>query len=91
MLCSNAGTIRLSEGAAVLDTKRAGHELFLTREDAVAHREWLVGMKARFMAHKNELKQISQDYRHEGTWVRPEAPGPESAESPAPEPRDRDR
>ena len=78
MLCSNAGTIRFSGDTPVLDTRRGDHELFLTREDAVAHREWLVGMKARFMAHKNELKQISTGYRHTGTWVQPAAPDPKS-------------
>lgn len=74
MLCSNAGTIRLSGDVPVLETERGDHELFLTREDALAHREWLVGMKSRFMAHKNELKKISLDYRHPGEWVRPSAP-----------------
>lgn len=78
MLCSNAGTIRLSGDTPVLDTERGDHELFLTREDALAHREWLVGMKARFLAHKTELKNISLDYRGTGEWIRPAAPAPEN-------------
>lgn len=78
MLCSNAGTIRFSGDTPVLETCRGDHELFLTREDALAHREWLVCMKARFMAHKNELKQITTGYRHTGTWVQPAAPDPKS-------------
>jgi len=78
MLCSNAGTIRISEGTPVLDTERGDHELFLTREDALAHREWLVGMKSRFLAHKTELKKISLDYRNTGEWIRPAADGPDN-------------
>lgn len=81
MLCSNEGVIRLSGETPVLETRRGEHELFLTREDAMAHREWLVGMKARFMEHKNELKQISIEYRQAGTWVRPERPSPEPGAS----------
>ena len=78
MLCSNAGTIRMLGDTPVLDTERGDHELFLTCEDALAHREWLVCMKSRFLAHKNELKKISLDYRNTGEWVRPAAPEPKS-------------
>jgi hypothetical protein len=76
MLCSNSGTIRFSGAAPVLTTERGEHELFLTREDALRHREWLVSMKSRFLAHKNDLKAISIGYRHDGTWIRPAAPRP---------------
>ncbi|AOY56897.1 MULTISPECIES: flavodoxin family protein [Desulfococcus] len=80
MLCSNSGTLRLSGETPVLDIQRSDHELFLTREDAVAHRDWLVGMKSRFKTHKDELKAISLDYRQGGTWIRPSAAAPENGQ-----------
>jgi len=80
MLCSNAGTIRVSGETPVLDIQRGDHELFLTREDAIAHREWLVDMKSRFKTHKEELKTISLDYRHGGTWIHPAALTPKSGQ-----------
>lgn len=75
MLCSNQGTVSFANGAPRFDIPRSEHELFLTREDALAHREWLVGMKSRFMEHKDALKKISLDYRKDGQWLRPERAG----------------
>jgi multimeric flavodoxin WrbA len=71
MLCSNAGTLDMSAGRTRLKIGKSRHELFLTLEDALAHREWLLSMKTRFKEQKEELKQITSDYRHEGTWIRP--------------------
>ncbi|MGE0085053.1 MAG: flavodoxin family protein [Desulfococcaceae bacterium] len=71
MLCSNTGTISVKEGIPVFDIQKGDHELFLSREDALAHREWLIGMKSRFLQHKEELKKISLEYRSEGNWIKP--------------------
>jgi len=71
MLCSNAGSISVKEGIPVFDIQKGEHELFLSREDALAHREWLIGMKSRFLQHKEELKKISLEYRSEGNWIKP--------------------
>ncbi len=71
MLCSNIGTIDMKKGGPVFDIRKSDHEFFLTLQDVIKHGEWLVGMKSRFLKHKNELKQISLDYRKEGEWVTP--------------------
>ena len=71
MLCSNSGTLSMKDGMPVFDVQKGEHELFLTREDALAHREWLIGMKSRFLQHKEELKKISLEYRSEGQWIVP--------------------
>lgn len=70
MLCSNAGTFATSEGETHIEIHKGDHDLFLTREDALAHREWLVSMKDRFRKQKDDLKRISNAYRTEGTWIR---------------------
>jgi multimeric flavodoxin WrbA len=71
MLCSNAGTLSMEGKVPRLNMQRSRHEFFLTREDALAHKQWLVGMKSRFLEHKKPLKQISLEYREDGQWVRP--------------------
>ena len=73
MLCSNDGRL-VADGPRVSVSITPGpHELFLTREDALAHREWLVGMKSRFKARKKQLKEVIRDYRREDDWIRPPA------------------
>ncbi len=76
MLCSNQGTVSMENGQAVFDIRSGPHELFLTLADALRHREWLKSMKARFLAEKERLKPISQAYRKQGEWVKPERDSP---------------
>jgi multimeric flavodoxin WrbA len=69
MLCSNAGTLATAGGKTQIDIRKGDHDLFLTREDALAHREWLLSMKDRFKKQKDDLKRISNAYRTDGTWI----------------------
>jgi multimeric flavodoxin WrbA len=71
MLCSNAGTIRMENGTAVMEIEKADHQLFLTRQDVLDHKAWLVGMKERFVSLRKTLKPITVDYRKEGAWIKP--------------------
>jgi multimeric flavodoxin WrbA len=71
MLCSNAGAMDVRNGRPVFEISRSEHELFLTLKEALAHREWLVGMKSRFSANKERLKEIALDYRRDGEWIKP--------------------
>jgi hypothetical protein len=77
MLCSNTGSLSLENGIPVFAVHKGDHELFLTREDALEHRQWLMGMKARFLELKDDLKKISLDYRKDGTWILPQSRDPE--------------
>ena len=43
-----------------------------SQEAARTHKDWLVGMKSRFVREKEKLKKISTGYRKEGRWVKPE-------------------
>ena len=70
MLCSNEGIMTLQNGAPVFEIKKSDHELFLSKEEAIKHREWLLDMKSRFVRQKKALKEITVSYRH-GSWIKP--------------------
>lgn len=73
MLCSNAGTIAMKNGLPEFKINRSKHEFFLSLKDALDHKEWLIGMKSRFIAQKTQLKDICLDFRKQGNWIRPQA------------------
>lgn len=74
MLCSNAGKVVLDNGRTLFEISRSEHELFLSLDEALKHRDWLVGMKSRFKANKDRLKEICLDYRRSGRWLAPAGP-----------------
>lgn len=69
MLCSNMGTMRVEKDLPVFELTQSDHELFLTKEEVIAHRDWLIGMKARFFELKKQLKQISRSHGEGGEWI----------------------
>lgn len=71
MLCSNEGTFTMSNNQPVFEIKKSEHELFITKEEAINHRAWLIGMKERFIQEKTRLKDISTAYRTGGEWINP--------------------
>ncbi len=71
MLCSNAGKVTLQDGIPAFEIEKSSHPMFLTKQDALDHREWLKSMKSRFFQEKNALKKISSAYLEEGTWIKP--------------------
>jgi len=71
MLCSNAGTIRMDGNFASMEMEEADHQLFLTRQNVLDHKAWLVGMKERFFSLRKNLKPITLDYRRDGDWIKP--------------------
>jgi len=73
MLCSNAGTVDLASGTPVFAIAKSGHDLFLDADDALDHEKWLVDMKKRYLKNKPALKDISKEYRKDGTWLKPES------------------
>jgi len=73
MLCSNEGTMDVSSGNPVFDVVSGEHHLFLTKEGALSHLEWLRGMKQRYMDERASLKKITQPYRGRDNRVKPEA------------------
>ncbi|MBN1930213.1 MAG: flavodoxin family protein [Desulfobacterales bacterium] len=71
MLCSNAGTLEMKGETPVFHVRRSEHELFLTKEEAIRHREWLRRMKGRFVEHKHQLKKVILPYIKGWDWVKP--------------------
>jgi multimeric flavodoxin WrbA len=62
LLCSNSGSLTLENDTPLFHILPGDHVLFLDREIALKHRDWLIGMKERYLEKKNELKQISARY-----------------------------
>jgi hypothetical protein len=71
LLCSNRGTMDASSGKPIIKIERSDHEMFLSKADLFRHKNWLIGMKARFIEKKAALKAVSLDYREGGTWIKP--------------------
>jgi multimeric flavodoxin WrbA len=71
MLCSNEGIMTLMDNEPVFEIHKSDHELFLSKEEAVAHRDWLLGMKSRFVRQKKALKKITRSYINQGIWIKP--------------------
>ncbi|UCD32507.1 MAG: flavodoxin family protein [Desulfobacterales bacterium] len=71
MLCSNDGTISMENNNPIFDIAKSKHEFFLTKEDAINHRDWLLDMKSRFVRQKKELKGITHSYLKRGKWIDP--------------------
>lgn len=71
MLCSNEGTYAWKNDGLQIDTVRGDHVLFLSYEDAANHYAFLKGMKDRFVAMRQELKEAAKDYHDIGEWIRP--------------------
>lgn len=71
MLCSNAGTIEMAAETPQFNLEKSDVEMFLTKEHAIRHKNWLRGMKARFLENKDRLKKISISYLKDGIWIKP--------------------
>ena len=71
MLCSNSGTIIMESGTLLFNIDKTDHDFFYSKEDALKHKEWLLGMKSRFVRNKASLKKITQTYLKQGTWIKP--------------------
>jgi len=71
MLCSNSGTIRMETDLPEFTIHKSDHDFFLSKENAKKHKEWLLGMKGRFIEQKSKLKEISFPYLNEGNWIKP--------------------
>ena len=71
MLCSNPGTIRMDQGTAVVQMEKADHQLFLSQQSVKDHKDWLIGMKKRFVKMRKSLKPITIGYLKDGRWIKP--------------------
>jgi multimeric flavodoxin WrbA len=70
MLCSNSGTISASGGGFQIEIQEGEHQMFTSLSAAVAHREWLRGMKRKFIENKARLKEVCVAYIDDDSWVK---------------------
>lgn len=71
MLCSISGNMILENGRPAFEMNRNEVIIFANAQEALKHRDWLLGMKHDFIEKKAALKKISIEYRREGQWIRP--------------------
>ena len=55
----------------VKEISKGEHELFLSKQEALEHKEWRLRMKDRYLEQKTELKKICLSYLKEGRWIKP--------------------
>jgi len=72
MLCSNDGTFEAGTAGYHFNISMSDHELFLDPEAASHHGQWLRGMKEKFKERKNDLREVTQAYKNQGEWIRPD-------------------
>lgn len=72
MLCSNSGKMRVAAGEAFFEIGKSDHEFFSSKEAVLEHKQWLLGMRSRFIAQKKALKEITRPYLKEGIWIKPQ-------------------
>ena len=71
MLCSNSGEMHVADGRPTFEMGKSDHEFFSSKEAALAHKQWLLGMRSRFIEQKKALKEITRQYLKEGIWIKP--------------------
>jgi len=71
MLCSNSGKMRMAAGRPTFEIGKNDHDFFSSKEEAVRHKQWLLGMRSRFIQQKKALKEITQQYLKQGIWIKP--------------------
>lgn len=72
MLCSNSGTIEANQNVFKIHMIKDEHQIFLSKQEALEHKAWLLQMKDRYLQQKDRLKQVCRPYRKEGRWIKSE-------------------
>jgi len=69
MLCSGSGPWEWKNESLRFDIESGEHPLFLSKDDVNRHAEWLRGMKEKFLARKQDLKEVVKEYLGVGTVI----------------------
>jgi len=69
MLCSGSGPWEWSKESLGFHIEPGKHHLFLSKDDVNRHAEWLRGMKEKFLARKQDLKEVVKEYLGVGTVI----------------------
>jgi len=68
-LCSNPGTIEIINESPVFKIKKDNTGVFLTKKEALEHREWLRGMRASYLEKRDMIREIKNNYTGNWNWV----------------------
>jgi len=71
MLCSNEGTWTAENGRLELAMETKGSQFLSDKEQALKHRDWLLGMVGRFQESKESLKKVAAEYEDDTGWILP--------------------
>jgi len=69
MVCRHEGTISSVDGRFRVDIKPGQSSFLMTYQEAKEHKEWLKGMKERFLEMRTVLKEVAADYTKDGEWI----------------------
>ncbi|MBU0514057.1 MAG: flavodoxin family protein [Proteobacteria bacterium] len=69
LVCQGRGQLEMTADGPRLSIEADAEGFLSGKEWRLRHADWLLGMKARFMEHKKELKEIVLEYRHQGQWL----------------------
>jgi multimeric flavodoxin WrbA len=69
MLCSGSGPWEWSDESLRFHIEPGKHPFFLSKDDVNRHAEWLRGMKEKFLARKQDLKEVVKEYLGVGTFI----------------------
>ena len=69
MLCSGSGPWEWSNESLRFHIEPGKHPFFLSKDDVNRHAEWLRGMKEKFLARKQDLKEVVKEYLGVGTFI----------------------
>ena len=71
MLCSNEGDVEYTGDGVKFRIICDDHPLFLCREAALEHREWLRDQVKNFVESRQRLKELSEPFKDIGEWIKP--------------------
>jgi hypothetical protein len=71
MLCSNEGSWTAENGRLELAMETKGSQFLSDKEQALKHRDWLLGMVGRFQESKESLKKVAAEYEDDTEWILP--------------------
>lgn len=69
-ICNNKGSISSKNGIFNVDILPGKGSFYMSYEESMAHKEWLVGMKNRFLENRERLKEITSRYKNDGEWIK---------------------
>ncbi len=71
LLCSNSGTLQMKDQRPVIGIEKEGNGLFLSKEDALEHEDWLRTRVGEYSAKREQMNTLRSPYREGWNWIKP--------------------